>query len=421
MNQEVYTFKSGLRLVYQQVESTRPTSIRICALVGSKDESAEENGISHFIEHMVFKGSKKRDSKQVSIDFECVGAHFNAFTSTNKTCFYAKGLNEKFEDTLEILSDIVFNPLFKQEEIDKERNVIYEEIDMYKDKPSAIVSREFDKLFYGDTSIGREVIGTKETLSKINRKEIVEYYAKNYVAKNIIVSVVCGLDFKDVKKMVKKYVDCHFKGESVPDSIIKSNIVVPEKKFTAIKKDVKQAKVLFGFPCCNFFSKDKVATILFSFIFGGGMSSRLFTKIREDEGLVYSICAEAECCTYGGCFVISFGANESNTKKTIKYIKEEIMKLKENGVTQEELDRAKIFSKSSLLSGLEKTSSLSMKNFDNIAFDGEFISVERRIEEIEQVTLEKINEIINSVFNFSNMCGSVISSSLDETIFDDFL
>lgn len=419
MEKKIYVFKSGLRLVYQKVEMERPTSIKIGVYVGSKDEKAEENGISHFIEHLVFKGTKKRTNKQISADFEFIGANSNAFTATQKTCFYLTGLNEKFEESLEILSDIVFNPLFKQEDIDKERNVIYEEIDMYKDNPRAIVSQEVRRLFYGDTALGREVVGTKETLSKINRKEILNYYKEHYIAKNIIVSVVCGLDFNYVKKMVKKYVDAHFEGTDKPDEVIKSNVVVPDRNFTAIKKDVKQANVVFCFPCCNVFSKEKMATALLAFIFGGGMSSRLFTRVREDEGLVYDIYAEPICSLNGGALSVCFGANENNVKKTIKCIKEEILKLKENGVTEEELDRAKNFIKAMMLSGLEKTTALASKNMSQAYTRGKFVPLEEKIKMIEKVTIEKVKSVIDSVFNFSNVCGSVISKSLDASVFDD--
>ncbi len=419
MEEKLYCFKSGLRLVYQQVEMTRPASIKIGVYVGSANEKAEENGISHFIEHLVFKGSKKRTNKQISADFEFIGANFNAFTAYQKTCFYLTGLNEKFEESLEILSDIVFNPLFNQDDIDKERNVIYEEIDMYKDKPRAIVSQEVRRLFYGDTPLGRDVIGTKETLSKMNRKEILNYYKEHYIAKNIIVSVVCGRDFSYVKKMVKKYVDSHFEGTDKPDKVIKSHVVVPDRNFTAIKKDVKQANVVFCFPCCNIFSKDKMATSLLAFIFGGGMSSRLFNRIREDEGLVYDIYAEPGCAVHGGAFIISFGASENNVKKTIRCIKEEILKLKENGVTEEELDRAKNFTKAMMLSGFEKTTSLASKNMAQAYTKGKIVSPEDRIKKIEKVTVEDIKNVIDSIFNFSNVCGSVISKSLDASVFDD--
>ncbi len=420
MEQKLHIFKSGLRLVYEQVEQTRPTSIKICALVGSKDEKLEENGISHFIEHLIFKGTKKRTSKQISADFEYFGAYFNAYTSEKDTCFYLRGLNEKFEESLEILSDIVFHPLFEQDEIDKERKVIFEEIDMYKDKPRAIVSSEFNKLLYGDTALGREVIGTKETLSKINRAEIVNYYKEHYIAKNIVVSIVCGLDFDKVKNLVEKYIDCNFESESTPTKADKkSSIVVTGRRFTAIKKDVKQANVLFGFPCCTFYNKSRITTILLAFIFGGGMSSRLFTRVREEEGLVYDIYAEAICNPYVGSLTISFGASENKVKKTLACIKEEILKLKKDGVTQEELERAKNFTKSLLLAGLEKTSSLSSKNLNNIVSGGKFVPIENRIKKIEKVTTEKIKEVIDKVFDFSTMRGSVISKSLDATIFDD--
>ena len=422
MKFNTFTYESGLRLVYAKVEEYRPMSIYIAVDTGSINETAENNGISHFIEHLTFKGTKKRSDKDIMRNFEEVGARANAYTTQQKTCYYAIGLNEKFEETLEILSDVVLFSNYKEEDIEKERKVIYEEIDMYEDDPSSIAFENFYKVFYAGSSASLTVLGTKESLKGINRKKILEYVQQNYTPNNIVVSVVTSLSFLQVKRLVDKYINqSKFKG--VVMSVIekpKSITTIPDKKFTNIKKDISQTNVVLGFPTDNVYSSDVAAYQVLDGIFGGVNSSRLFSRIRNDEGLVYTIYSIVEMSKLGGHLLIYFGTSDKNAKHAVELVKREINEILENGITDRELERVKIYLKSALLSSKERGMDIANRLAQNILIFNRVISTEDRLREIENVTKEDVMRVANKVFNFSNVCGSVVSKTADTQIFECF-
>lgn len=414
-----HIFSSGLRLVYRQIDNDRPATIFFAVDTGSVNEEENNNGISHFIEHLTFKGTKKRTAKDITRNFEEIGARANAYTSLDRTCFYASGLNEKFEECLEILSDIFFSSTYNEEEIEKERRVIFEEIDMYDDNPESVASDKFYEAFYAGSSASRPVLGTKESLKGINRQKILEYIKYRYVPNNIVLSVVAGLSFNKVKKLVEKYVESHFKGIKLEvEEKNKSLAVVPDKKFISVKKDIAQTQVVFGFPADNIYTKDYMTYQLLSFIFGGGMGSRLFSKIRDDEGLVYTISCLPEMFEWGGHLLIYFGSNDKNAKKAVDLIKQEIVNLLEEGVKIEELERAKVFCKSLIVSSNEKGESLARVAAQNIILFNKVLSIEERLEEIDKVTIDDLMRVASKVFNFSNVCGSIVSKSVGEEVFE---
>jgi len=413
-------YNNGLRLIFQKVEENRPATLYIALDVGSNKENDANSGISHFIEHLNFKGTSLRTAKQISTELEEIGANANAFTSKYNTCFFATCLNEKFEDCFNILADMVFNSKYAQADIDKERKVIFEEIDMYEDDPESVAYESFCKNFYESSTLKRAIIGTKDSLNNITKKDIEDYVATNYIAPNTVISIVGNFTREYVESLVKKYVNKIFTKKAEIEDKNKSMLVIPDKKFSYIKKDVAQTQIIFGFPCDNIFSDKKMAYNLLCFIFGGGMGSRLFQKVREENGLVYSISCMPELYECGGDVVISLGTNKKNQKKALELIKEEIDNLVNNGFTIEELNRAKNFCKSLIVSGTETGASMAKSNAGSILTFNKLFPVEERIKQVEDVTVECINEIAKRVFNFSNVCGTVVSNDPDETLFDIF-
>lgn len=413
-------YPNGLRLVFKKVEENRPASLYIALDVGSAKENDENNGVSHFIEHLTFKGTETRTAKQISTELEEIGANANAFTSKFATCYFATCLSEKIENCFDILSDMVFNSKYSQADIDKERQVIYEEIDMYQDDPESVCYEQFCLDFYEKSPLKRPIIGTKESLQNINKKQIEEYVATHYVPQNIVVSVVGNFTISYVESLVKKYISKRFTKKAEIEEKNKSMIIVPDKKFSYITKDVAQTQIIIGFPCDNIFSEKKWAYSLLGFIFGGGMGSRLFQKVREEHGLVYSISCMPELYECGGDVVISLGTNKKNQVKAVALIKEEIDKLVSEGFTQEELDRAKTFCKTMIVSGSETGSSMAKSNASNILTLNRLVSVEERVQKVEEVTVEDLNELATKVFNYGNVCGCVVSNAPDEKLFDVF-
>lgn len=420
MKLDTYTFPSGLRLVYEEVEDTRPASIYIGVGAGSVNENEKNLGISHFIEHMSFKGTKKREGKDIARNFEEIGATVNAYTSVTTTCYYATGLSEKFEEMLELLSDLVFFSTYKEEDIETERKVIFEEIDMNEDDPERVVYQSFNDIFYSGSKISMNALGTKECLNDIGRKEIIEYVKEHYVPNKIVISVVTSLKFNKVKELIKTYIESKvFKGiKSSVEEKNKSRTIVPDKKFISIKKDVTQTQVIFGFPTDNVFSTDYMTNQVLSYILGGTMGSRLFRHVRDDEGLVYSIESSVAMREFGGDFCVSFGTNDKNAKKAVELVKSEINELLSNGIEEKELERAKTYFKSLLLYGNETSSRIARKNMNNILVLGRVIDIKETLDDIEAVTIDGLMRVAKKVFNYSNVCGSVVSKTINEEIFE---
>lgn len=413
-------YDNGLRLIFKKVEANRPASVYIALDVGSSKEEDKNSGISHFIEHLTFKGTATRTAKQISTELEQIGANANAFTSKYMTCYFATCLGEKVENVFDILSDMVFASKYAQSDIDKERKVIFEEIDMYEDDPESVAYEQFCKDFYEKSPLKRPIVGTKESLEGITKKDIEEYVATHYTPQNTVVSVVGDFDIDYVEKLVKKYIGNRFTKKASIEEKTKSSIIVPDKKFSYITKDIAQTHIVLGFPCDNIFSEKRWVYSLLCFIFGGGMASRLFQKVREEHGLVYSISCVPELYECGGDVAIALGTNKKNQNEAIRLVKEEIDKLVSEGFTEEELLRAKTFCKSLIVSGNETGSSMAKSNAGNILTFNKIISVEERIEKVEAVTVEDLNALAQKVFNYGNVCGCVVSNSPDEKLFDIF-
>ena len=413
-------YENGLRLVFKKVEANRPASLFIAVDVGSSKEDEKNSGISHFIEHLNFKGTEKRTAKQISTELEEIGANANAFTSKSTTCFFATCLGEKIEQCFDILTDMVFNSKYNPSDIQKERQVIFEEIDMYDDDPESVAYEQFCKDFYFGSPLQRPIIGTKESLEGITKKDIEEYVATHYVPQNIVVSVVGDFNRTFVEGLVKKYICKHFTKKAEVVEKNKSMIIIPDKKFSYLKKDVSQTYIVMGFPCDNVYSDKKMAYSLLCFIFGGGMGSRLFQKIREENGLVYSINCMPELYENGGDVAIVLGTNKKNQTKAVELIKEEIDNLVLNGFMEAELNRAKTFCKSLVVSGFETGASMAKSNAGSILTFNKTISIEEKVEQIENITVDDLNELAQKVFDYGNVCGCVVSSNPDENLFNVF-
>jgi len=414
------TYESGLRLVFQKLGKNRPASLMIALDVGSKDESDEQSGISHFVEHMNFKGTDNFSAKDLTIILEKNGIDVNAATSKYFTQYYGTTLPEKIEKAFEILSQMVFSSSYKQEEINKERKVVFREIDMSMDSPRNVLIERFCKDFNAGTPLEKPVIGSKKSLMKINREEILQCVKNKYVAKNTVVSVSGYFSKRFIKNLTQKYINCNFKGKSEVEKKGEENIIIPVKKFSFIKKDVKQTQIILGFPTPNIFEKNNKANFIYSFIFGGAMSSRLFQKVREEKALVYSINCSNDRDIFGGLNSIYFGTAENNAKLALSLIKKEIDKFVKEGVTDEELEMAKILVKSLIISANEKGTNITRKNATNMITYNKILTMDSSIKEYLSLSKEKVNEIIKDGFDYAHMVGTVVTKNIDRTLFDIF-
>lgn len=422
MKVKTYTYPSGLRLVVETLSDSKAATLFVGINTGSVNETDTNNGISHVIEHMLFKGTNTRDAQQISKELEDLGANVNAFTSKYHTCFYASCMSEYMDKSFDVLSDMIFNSVFDQKELNKELKVIYEEIDMYQDDPSSVCYDRFNELFFAGTKLEKNVIGTKQVLSKLTRQDILDYMSKYYTAPNMVISVAGGIDFDRAKQLCDKFFANNFKSKANPNvyNIQSTLIHKPKATFDYIKKDIAQTHIIFGYPTYSLYGKHNSELNILSFILGGGMSSRLFQTIREKYGYVYSINALPELYDIGGVVTINLATNHQNQKDAVDKINEVISDLVKNGITEEELARAKTFCKSMIVMSSETTINIARHNVANMIIYNEYRSLDTKLNNLDKVQLADINALILEIFETKHICGAVVSDKPDKTLFDVF-
>ena len=409
-NIETKTYPSGLRLIVESVPGNRAVAVFFGVNAGSVYEDEHNNGISHVIEHMTFKGTKTRSAEDISTQFECLGASVNAFTSRYNTQYYGKCIKENTEKMVEIFSDMILNSVYDEEELKRELKVIYEEIDMYEDDPGSVAYDKYNEIFFKGTKLEKSVIGTKKVLSKLKRQDLIDYIDKYYVPQNMVVAFAGDVTMAEADAMVKKYFNSAFKTKSKPINMKKTDeVVIPKQAQIVTKKNIAQTHIVMGYPTDNIYSKNAAGINVLAFILGGGMSSRLFVRIREKLGLVYSINALPEFADIGGNIIISLATNSTNQELALKSIKEEVDNIANNGVTDAELEKAKTFCKSMLVMSAEVSTNKARNNASNILTYGKSITIDERMKEIEKVTKADVNKLAKSIFGRDEMCIAVVS------------
>ncbi|MDO8424157.1 MAG: pitrilysin family protein [bacterium] len=351
------TLPNGVRVIFVPTKGNPSVTTMVIVETGSNYETKEQNGLSHFLEHMCFKGTTTRPTAlEIARELDGMGAYNNAFTSHELTGYYAKAEKKHFKKVLELLSDMYLNPVFPKEDLEKERGVILEEISMYEDQPQSQVWVELMKLLYGDVPAGRPVIGPRENIKRFQHKDFVEYRKLHYVAEKTIVVVAGDMSFGSVLSEVRN----NFK--NIPKDKRALKLVVKEKQdksgLRIQKKKTSQAHLAFAFRSYDAHDKRLPALNVLTAVLGGGMSGRLWQKMRQELGACYYIYAEHEELTDHGFLAIATGINAVRTEEVIRAILAECLKLAETPVLDEELEKAKEYYLGHLFMGLETTNSL---------------------------------------------------------------
>ena len=345
------TFQSGLRLVTEKLEGTKAVTVLVLVGAGSRYENQKIRGISHFLEHMFFKGAEKfKNTKEVSEAIDSVGGEFNAFTGKEYAGYYVKVASENIEIACDVLSDMLLNSKFAQEEIEKERGVILEEYNMYQDTPTYQIGWNFEQLVFGDQPLGWDQIGTKELITSVMHEDFVKYKQELYTPDNIVVVIAVNVDHKNAVEFVEKYFRMEESKKKYDfDALLNKNggtVNLTEKK-------TEQAHVAVGFPSYPEGHKDHWGVKLLSVILGGNMSSRMFLGVREAKGLAYYIHTSTDNYTDGGAFVTNAGVDLKRIDEAVSGIVEEYRKVKDEGVPVSELNKAKSYLKGKIVLGLE--------------------------------------------------------------------
>jgi predicted Zn-dependent peptidase len=403
---------NGIRIVTEEIPYVNSVSIGIWVKVGSRYENVNNNGVSHFIEHMLFKGTKNRSAKEIANSIDKIGGQLNAFTSKECTCFYAKVLDTHFDIALDVLADMFFNSSFSSEEIDKERGVVLEEINMYEDSPEDLVHDLFSQAVWSGNPLGMSILGTEESLENLNREKIVNFFEENYIPQNLVISVVGNFKHDDIVKKIKVYFE---KAEHKKNST--ANIIMPkfEPEYTLKSKVTEQVHLCMGFNGVDIKSKAFYPMLILNNIFGGAMSSRLFQKIREDRGLAYSVFSYPSSFEDCGLFSIYAGSKPNNLKSVTELIMEEIRGIKEAGITEEELYDSKEQLKGSYILGLESTSGRMISIGKSELLLEKIYSPTEVLSRIDKVDMESVSSIIKHIFDTENMGAAVIGSMQKDT------
>ncbi|MFT4413613.1 M16 family metallopeptidase [Fredinandcohnia humi] len=388
-----YTCQNGVRIVLENIPTVRSVAIGIWIGTGSRNETPEINGVSHFLEHMFFKGTKTRSAREIAESFDSIGGQVNAFTSKEYTCYYAKVLDEHANYALDVLSDMFFNSTFDEEELKKEKNVVLEEIKMYEDTPDDIVHDLLSKASYENHPLGYPILGTEGTLQTFNGDVLRQYMNDTYTPDNVVVSIAGNIDetfISEVESYFGTYTTNPTKREFTKPTFHTNKITR--------KKDTEQAHLCLGYNGLQIGDKDIYDLIVLNNILGGSMSSRLFQEVREQRGLAYSVFSYHSSYKDNGMLTIYGGTGSNQLNLLFETIQDTLHKLKQDGITEKELKNSKEQMKGSLMLSLESTNSRMSRNGKNELLLKKHKSLDEIIEEINEVNQNSVNELSTRIF-----------------------
>ncbi|MDP9861212.1 MULTISPECIES: M16 family metallopeptidase [Streptosporangium] len=392
----------GLRVVTESMPTVRSVAVGMWVGIGSRDEAPEHMGASHFLEHLLFKGTPTRDALEISAAIEGIGGEINAFTAKEYTCYYARVLDEDLRVAIDVLADVVTSSLITPEDVEAERGVILEEIAMHDDDPSDMVHEQFSAELYGDTPIGRPILGTVESINAVSRDRIAEYYHRYYLPTHTVVSVAGNVSHEQVVALVAAAYERAgaLGGDASPIPPRLSGPGVGTRSgVRVVHRPTEQANLVLGTTGLTRTDERRFALGVFNAALGGGMSSRLFQEIREKRGLAYSAYSYTSAHADTGQFGIYVGCLPSKTDDVLKICREEVLRVIADGITEEEIVRGKGQMRGGLVLGLEDTGSrMSRIGKGELVYD-ELLSVDDVLARIEAVTPDEITEVARDVLN----------------------
>lgn len=412
MNYTRTILKNGLRLVTVPMPKNQTVTMTVMANVGARYESLELSGISHFLEHMCFKGTKNRTAKQIAFELDSLGADSNAFTGQEATGYYAKAHFSHLPKIAEILSDIYLNSTFPPEEIEKERGVIIEEINMYEDMPQSKVSDVFAATFYQDHPMGRSIAGPKENIKRFTQADFIKYHHTHYSAAATTIVVAGNVKPAQVKKLVEKYFAVLIKKPLIKPEPVAVQQSAPLS--TIAFKDTDQSHLVLGFRTFDMYNKKRPILSVLSAVLGSGMSSRLFSKMREELGICYYIRSGISLSTDSGALVIRSGVGHGRLAEAINGILSEIKKLKEEKVPADELEKVRNMFVSDVVMGLETSNQNAEFYGEQELFREKIREPQEMIAAIKKVTPAQIQALAKEIFQDKNIVFAVIGPNKNE-------
>ncbi|NCS98961.1 insulinase family protein [Candidatus Parcubacteria bacterium] len=410
---------NGLRVITVPMKDSQSAIAMVAVEAGSHYEDKKINGLSHFLEHMCFKGTENRTGEQINYELDSLGAESNAFTSDEFTGYYAKAHSKKVGKILDVVSDMYLNPLFPEKDIETERGVIIEEINMYEDLPMRNVEVLMEELLYGDQPAGRPILGPKENIKKFTRDDFVNYYETHYIPQKTVVVVAGNIDKKDILKQVKEKF-----GKAKTAKVVKKQKIKISQKTPAIKiknKKLDQTHLRIGFHSFKLGDKRNIPLAVAKTILGGGMSSRLFRKMREELGMCYYTRAMLSTSTDAGNFVVAAGVGNSRAEEAVSVIIDEFKKLRDDEIDEKELKKAKEFIMGNMATSHETSESWADYFGFQELLHQEIKTLKQIEKEIRAVTVKDIKRVLKQVIKKDKLNLAMIGPHKDSRKFEKHL
>jgi len=404
---------NGFTVITERMDHVRSASVGIWVRSGSRHEAAPLNGISHFIEHTLFKGTRNRTSREIAVESDAIGGHVDAFTSREVASYYVKVLDEHLPRAFDLLSDLITAPLFSPEELDRERNVVTEEIKMVEDTPDDLVHEVFVANFWPDHPLGRSILGTVDTLATFNQEKVTDYFSAVYAPRNLVIAGAGNLEHERFVEMVSRHLG------GVKDRPVNLSAAAPSHatRRIVLDKDLEQAHLVLGTRCPSMTSEDRYSVHVLNVILGGGMSSRLFQTIREDRGLAYAVYSGVNTYTDAGYLSVYAATSPAQVNDVIRLSVAEFDKIKTEAVTEAELQRAKDQLKVSIMLSLESTSARMSNLARQEIFFGRQSTLDEILERINRVTSGDVQRMADEIFGSRELAitavGQLASLDLD--------
>jgi predicted Zn-dependent peptidase len=398
---------NGITIITEQMDHIRSVSLGVWLKAGSRNEEPEVNGISHFVEHMVFKGTTRRSAEDIAREVDSIGGNMDAFTGKETVCFNMMVLDEHLPIAVDVLSDMVLHPVFDETEVERERGVIVEEIKMDEDNPDSLVHEIFTQNFYKDHALGRPILGTKETVRKFDQAKTFAYYRQKFVPENMVISAAGHVEHAALVELLSKEFEELPRGSNgLHETAPKTNSRIILKN----KKALEQVQLCIGVPSYRLNHERRFVAYVLNTLLGGGMSSRLFQNVREKQGLAYAIFSELNPYKDTGCLAVFAGTSKDSAQKVVQSVLSEFRDIKAGEVPEEEVTRAKDQLKGSLMLSLES----SMARMSNLArqamYHDRFMGMDEIIAKVQEVTVQSVVEAANEMFQTDAIAITVLGN-----------
>ncbi len=412
------TLKNGIRVLTKNMPYTRSVSMGVWVNVGARDEAASESGLSHFIEHMIFKGTRKRSAYQIAKEFDAIGGQTNAFTTMENTCYYARVIDSQMETMVDILSDIFVNSIFDSGEVDKERPVILQEIGMVEDSPDELIHMLSGRNFWGENPLGRSILGTPENVARFDAQTIENFFHRLYQPDRIVISAAGNLDHDRLVEMIEPVFETIKPSNGFPRRITPGICSVVDLNHRALE----QMHICLSARGLSITDPRRYAGSLLNTILGGNMSSRLFQEIRERRGLAYAVYSFISSHVDTGMFGFYMGVDPKTARETTRLVLNELEKIKDDPVDAAELKGAMEYTKGSLLLASESADNQMVRCAQNEIHFGNEVALRDVIEKIEAITPQEIQDLANHLFDRSQMTLTLLGPlDSEKEAFEDIL